>query len=57
MIESKQAYGHDSMISLVEDWSPPQKPIRRCQCGTRISIYNPHEMCHVCRCKAEAEEG
>jgi len=44
------------MFSYIEDWAPPQKPVRRCNCGTIISQYNPLDMCHVCKRKRDRED-
>ena len=53
--ESLMSEYHGSrMFSYIEDWAPPQKPVRRCNCGTIISQYNPAFMCHVCMRKFEA---
>lgn len=44
-----------SLVSLIDDWSPPQREKRVCYCGTTISIYNPEDVCHVCLRKRERE--
>lgn len=45
-----------SMVSGIEDISPPQKQKRYCPCGTILSQYNPETICYLCQRKYGTSE-
>ena len=49
-------YEHNKpIVSLIDDWSPPQPPKIRCDCGTILRRTNPDKMCESCKRKLDKE--